>query len=117
MADVFYYVQHLLGIGHVRRSVAIANSIARNNMQVHFISGGNAVPDLGLDSHIEFTQLPPIRARDGDFGDLVDGDNIPPDLGLGRIGGVVGEDAIVVGLDLDAVDVVFPKFTAGVADA
>lgn len=79
MADVFYYVQHLLGIGHVRRSVAIANSLARHDMRVHFVGGGNPVPDLGLDSNIEFSQLPPIRARDGDFSDLVDEHDTPVD--------------------------------------
>jgi len=69
---VFFYVQHLLGIGHLRRSVAIANNIARCGIPVHLASGGNPVENLDLASNIELIQLPPVRARDGNFSDLVD---------------------------------------------
>ena len=75
MMAVFFYVQHLLGIGHLRRSVAIANSIARNGIPVHLASGGSPVANLNLDCDVDLIQLPPVRARDGDFTDLVDEHN------------------------------------------
>ena len=75
MMAVFFYVQHLLGIGHLRRSVAIANSIARNGIPVHLASGGSPVANLKLDCDVDLIQLPPVRARDGDFTDLVDEHN------------------------------------------
>lgn len=79
MAAVFFYVQHLLGIGHLRRSVAIANCIARDGIPVYLASGGQPVANLELSDNIELIQLPPVRARDGDFSDLVDEQNIPVD--------------------------------------
>ena len=69
---VFIYVQHLLGIGHLRRSVAIANSIAQAGIPVHLASGGSPVANLELDNDVTLIQLPPVRARDGNFSDLVD---------------------------------------------
>lgn len=74
---VFFYVQHLYGIGHLRRSVAIANSIGRSGKSVHLASGGNPVISLDLDDNVELIQLPPVRARDGVFADLVDENNHP----------------------------------------
>jgi predicted glycosyltransferase len=72
MASVFFYVQHLLGIGHLRRSIAIANRLAHNNVSVHLASGGRPVPNAGLHDDVTFTQLPPVSARDANFSDLVD---------------------------------------------
>lgn len=79
MNAVFFYVQHLFGIGHLRRSIAIANSIASTGATVHLASGGDPVANLLLHDNIEFIQLPPVRARDGDFSTLVDGQNRPVD--------------------------------------
>lgn len=78
MTDVFFYVQHLLGIGHFRRSVAIANSLARRGVSVQLASGGKPVAKPG-NLNFEITQLPPVRARDGDFSDLVDEFDQPVD--------------------------------------
>ncbi len=72
---VFFYVQHLLGIGHLRRSVAIANCIAGCGVPVYLASGGTPISDLQLADNIEMIQLPPVRARAGDFSDLVDEHN------------------------------------------
>lgn len=72
MNSVFFYVQHLLGIGHLRRSVAVANSIADTGATVYLASGGYPVENLQLHDNIEFIQLPPVRAHDGDFSVLVD---------------------------------------------
>jgi len=81
MADVFFYVQHLFGIGHLRRSVAIANGLARHGIAVQLVSGGNPVANMGIaDNHnIELLQLPLVRARDGVFSDLVNEHNNPVD--------------------------------------
>ena len=77
MADVFFYVQHLLGIGHLRRCVAVANGLARAGISVQLVSGGNPVTNLGIidDTNLVLKQLPPVRARDGNFTDLVDEHN------------------------------------------
>lgn len=79
MASVFFYVQHLLGIGHLRRSIAIANCLAHNNITVHLASGGKPVPNAGLHDDVTFTQLPPVSARDANFSDLVDQHGQPVD--------------------------------------
>ena len=45
---VFFYVQHLLGIGHLRRAAVIARSLRRQSLGVVFASGGEPVRDLDL---------------------------------------------------------------------
>ncbi len=77
--DVFLYVVHLLGSGHLRRTAAIANQLAAADRKVCLVSGGAPLTNLVLHPAIEFVQLPPVRARDGDFSDLVDSDNSPVD--------------------------------------
>lgn len=75
---VFLYVQHLLGIGHLRRAVTLANALAAEGLEVTLASGGFAVPDLRLDG-VRFVQLPPAGAADSSFKVLVDGEGKPVD--------------------------------------
>jgi len=61
-ARVFFYVQHLLGIGHLRRAAVLARALAAGGFDVLLVSGGAPVPlDIG---GARLHQLPPVRARD-----------------------------------------------------
>lgn len=41
---VFFYVQHLLGIGHLARASRIASALAADGFDVTVVTGGTAVP-------------------------------------------------------------------------
>lgn len=60
-ARVFFYVQHLLGIGHLRRAATLARALAATGFDVLLVSGGAPLDDLKLDG-VRFHQLPPLRA-------------------------------------------------------
>jgi predicted glycosyltransferase len=67
---VFFYVQHLLGIGHLMRSLRVARALARQKMDVAIVSGG--VPMPGIDTGgAKLIQLSPVRAGAAGFSDLV----------------------------------------------
>jgi len=68
---VMIYVQHLLGIGHLRRASFLANALAMHNFEVDLITGGMPVSGLSLHG-INCHQLPPVRSLDGQFDQLVD---------------------------------------------
>jgi predicted glycosyltransferase len=71
MPRVLFYVQHLLGIGHLARASRIADALVAHGFGVTIVSGGGAVPGFpGND--IELIELPPIRSRDNAFSALVD---------------------------------------------
>ena len=73
MADVLFYVQHLLGIGHLRRAAALVSAMDRAGLEIVLASGG--LPVAGLDiGGARLVQLPPLRSRDAAFSALVDGD-------------------------------------------
>ena len=78
--SVLFYVQHLLGIGHLQRSLRIAEALARNGIAVTLVSGGAPVA-LPRDPAIRFVQLTPVRARDARF-ELVDDTGQPIDDAL-----------------------------------
>ena len=67
------YVQHLLGIGHLVRAGALARGLEAAGIRVVLVSGGMPVPflDIGV-SVSRFEQLPPVRAVDETFKNLVD---------------------------------------------
>ena len=37
---IFFYVQHLLGIGHQARAAAITRAMCRQGLDVTYVSGG-----------------------------------------------------------------------------
>ncbi len=74
---VFFYVQHLLGIGHLKRAATLARRLA-DDFEVTLVSGGHAVPDLHL-GRAALHQLPPTRATDLYFKVLVDEHDQPID--------------------------------------
>lgn len=75
---VFFYVQHLLGIGHLRRAATLARALAGGGFDVLLVSGG--APVAGLDvGGVRFHQLPPVRARDEGLRELSQVDGTPLD--------------------------------------
>ena len=69
--DLMFYVQHLLGTGHLQRAAAIARATAAAGLDTVLVSGG--VPLAGLDvGGARLAQLEPLRARDQSFAELVD---------------------------------------------
>lgn len=77
-ADVLLYVQHLLGIGHLRRAAAIARALADRGLRVVFVTGGLPATDLDIGS-ANLVQLPPLKSRDEAFSALVDEADRPVD--------------------------------------
>jgi len=76
-ARVFFYVQHLLGIGHLRRAATLARALAEGGFDVLLVSGGAPVAlDIG---GARFHQLPPVRARDEGLRELSRLDGTPLD--------------------------------------
>lgn len=75
---VLFYVQHLLGSGHLRRTAALARAAADLCGDVLLVSGGP--PLRGLETgRARLHQLPPAKAEDSRFQALVDGDGQPVD--------------------------------------
>jgi len=69
---VLFYVQHLLGIGHLKRTATLARNMMRSGLDVTVVSGGHEIDvDLG---GARLIQLPATRATDLYFKVLVDED-------------------------------------------
>ena len=73
---VLFYVQHLLGIGHIKRATTLARAMAGEGLEVTVVSGGADVQVVDV-NRMTFVQLPPVRASDRNFGGLVDADGEP----------------------------------------
>ena len=71
MSDLFLYVQHLLGIGHLRRAGALANACAARGLSVTLASGGRPVANLGLAAGVTLLQLPPYTVLPAEFARLL----------------------------------------------
>jgi len=69
--SVFFHVQWLLGIGHLQRSLRIAEALVREGAEVTLALGGPATPGVAIDPAIRRVQLPPVKALDAGFA-LVD---------------------------------------------
>ncbi|MCB2103045.1 MAG: glycosyltransferase [Rhodobacterales bacterium] len=69
---VLFYVQHLLGIGHMKRAAAVARALAaRDDLRVDLVVGGPQVPSLDF-GRATVHRLPPVQAADAAFSALVD---------------------------------------------
>ncbi|TNE39916.1 MAG: glycosyl transferase [Alphaproteobacteria bacterium] len=67
---ILFYVQHLLGIGHLRRTATLTRNLMRAGFDVTVVSGGHEIDiDLG---GARLVQLPATRATDLYFKVLVD---------------------------------------------
>jgi predicted glycosyltransferase len=75
-ARVFFYVQHLLGIGHMVRAAALTRAMRHAGMDVTVVSGG--FDTIGADfGDARIVRLPPVRAADARFKALVGADGAP----------------------------------------
>ena len=68
---VLLYVQHLLGIGHLKRAATLARALVDQGIEVTLASGGVEVPGLAPEG-AHFVQLPPAASPDLRFKTLVD---------------------------------------------
>jgi predicted glycosyltransferase len=68
---VFFYVQHLLGIGHLKRAAAVARALAEAGASVDFVLGGAPIAGIAP-AGVRVVQLPPAIASDAQFTDLLD---------------------------------------------
>jgi predicted glycosyltransferase len=83
MSRVFFYVQHLLGIGHLRRAAVLARALVAGGFDVLLVSGGAPVEGLALGG-ARLHQLPPLRAADESLRDLARLDGTPIDEAFQR---------------------------------
>jgi predicted glycosyltransferase len=70
-ARVFFYVQHLLGIGHLKRAATLARALAEAGLEVTLASGGLPVAGMAPPG-VRLVQLPPASAADMTFKKLLD---------------------------------------------
>ncbi|MBB1251163.1 glycosyltransferase family protein [Rhizobium sp. G21] len=75
---VMFYVQHLLGIGHLARASRIASALADDDFDVAIVTGGLPVPGFPPPD-ITHIALPAIATGDKGFSGLVDIDGRPVD--------------------------------------
>jgi predicted glycosyltransferase len=75
---VLFYVQHLVGVGHVFRATRIVRGLRSQGVEVDLVFGGVPIPDLDIaDARIHY--LPPVRAGLEVFNRLEDGQGNPVD--------------------------------------
>jgi predicted glycosyltransferase len=76
--SIFFYVQHLLGIGHIVRASRVAQALAEAGFAVTLVTGGTPVkgfPPAG----VRHVQLPAVVASTSGFSALADQDGQPVD--------------------------------------
>jgi len=75
---IMFYVQHLLGIGHLMRARRIVLALRDNGFLVTLVTGG--LPVSGFEpSGVAQIALPPLAVRDGNFSELVNKDGLVVD--------------------------------------
>ncbi|TCL68348.1 glycosyltransferase [Rhizobium sp. BK251] len=70
---VFFYVQHLLGIGHLARASRIAAALADDGFDVTVVTGGLPVPGFPGEG-VRSVELPAVLAASAGFKGLADRD-------------------------------------------
>ncbi|MEM8614946.1 MAG: glycosyltransferase [Cyanobacteria bacterium P01_H01_bin.105] len=68
MKTLLFYCQHILGIGHIIRSMAIARGLTQD-FKVYFVNGGEVIQDFPIPEGIEVINLPAIKT-DQNFREL-----------------------------------------------
>ena len=61
---LLFYCQHAMGMGHLVRSLALADALSQS-FRVVLLNGGELPPSLSLPPTIEIINLPPLRLVDG----------------------------------------------------
>jgi predicted glycosyltransferase len=75
---VFFYVQHLLGIGHLARASRVASALVEDGFDVLVVAGG--APVVGFPGPaVKSLTLPPVAAGDQGFSGLSDLNGNPLD--------------------------------------
>ena len=69
-SSVFFYVQHLWGVGHVYRATRVARGLARSGFDVHLVWGGTQIPGFNFDG-IQVHFLNAVRTSDASFSQLL----------------------------------------------
>jgi predicted glycosyltransferase len=75
---VLFWVQHLLGSGHLKRAATLARAMRERGLRVVIASGGTPAPWL-VGGGVELVQLSPVRASDLAFTSLLDEHDRPID--------------------------------------
>lgn len=60
MKTLLFYCQHILGIGHLIRSMAIARGLTPH-FKVYFINGGEVIDNFPIPAGVEVVNLPAIK--------------------------------------------------------
>lgn len=68
MQKVMFYCQHILGMGHLIRSVEIVKGLIPD-FQICFINGGQVIPEFKFPSEIEVINIPAVKT-DSEFNEL-----------------------------------------------
>lgn len=76
--SVLFYVQHLLGIGHLARASRISEALADDGYDVTIVTGGMPV-DGFPPARLRHIALPSIAALDAGFSGLADASGVPID--------------------------------------
>ena len=69
-SSVFFYVQHLWGVGHVYRATRVAKGLAKSGFNVHLIWGGTQIPGFNFDG-MQVHFLDAVRTSDASFSQLL----------------------------------------------
>lgn len=75
---VLFYVQHLLGIGHLARASRIGRAMAEAGLDVTMVTGGTPVEGFP-GPEVKHLALPSIASGDAGFSGLVDAEGRPVD--------------------------------------
>ncbi len=75
---VMFYVQHLLGIGHLRRAALLSSGLVEQGLEVSVILGGTEVPGIDFPG-ARVIHLPSTHVADHTFSPLLDARNKPVD--------------------------------------
>jgi predicted glycosyltransferase len=75
---VFFYVQHLLGIGHIARASRVASAMAKDGCSVTVVTGGIPVPGFPGED-VRSIALPAVVASSAGFAGLADERGNPVD--------------------------------------
>ncbi|MBL8583211.1 MAG: glycosyl transferase [Rhizobiaceae bacterium] len=75
---ILFYVQHLLGIGHLARASRIASALVADGFDLTMVTGGAPVPGFPA-AGVKTFALPPVVASDIGFSGLAAADGTPAD--------------------------------------
>ena len=78
LPTVMFYVQHLLGIGHVFRAMRVAKGLARAGCETHIIWGGTKISTMDTQG-IHMHHLEAVHVENEDFKSLVMDDGVEMD--------------------------------------